>query len=316
MAGVALAMPLLGAATPYVRLEGEQGTTADEKDRFTREVEAINFHLLMQPAIQTQPALLALWANLDQFHRSARVDVYALKAKTAILAGANAITLTDPTSGRRWFQLAHSYARLGDAPSLIELAHARAANAELYWDSKGTKEANINAALAARRASSTQMEGMAQGMLARIAGRQGRAQAALRHAEQAVAFATDAGESPRLDLWSAPIAHGTAACALATFPELAQQAERHAQASLQGYPAEATHRRTQARFDIARVRINAEQLDGAADTIMTAIRQLPVEHLEPNLMAEVHELYDLAEQRHPRTRAMRPVREWLEALPN
>lgn len=315
VAGLAFASPFLGAATPYVRLPGDQGDTTDERRRFAYEVAAVNAQLLNQPAVQTQPALLALWANLDQFRRTATENVFDLRAWTAILGSVNAVTLNDQQAATAWLTLAHRYARLAEDRNLVSLAHSKAANAGMYFG-VSPRHLIADANLAMRYGTTSERKGMGHAMFARAIALAGEPGIAIQAGEKALALAEDVAGSPRTDGWVKGQAHMTISRALAGFPHLRSAVEQHVEAALSAEPERGSLWRAQPLLNVAEVRAHADAIDGAADVLVQVLDQLTPQGAQPSLVRRIIEITRTAEARHPGTSAMGPVRERLEYLAN
>ncbi|MUN40881.1 hypothetical protein [Actinomadura litoris] len=315
MAGLTAAGPFLGAAAPYVRLPEEQGSTDDERDRFAHEIAAVRAHLLIQPAIQNQPALLALWANLNQFQRTANVNVFDLRAWTAILGSVNAVTLLDQSSAAAWLTQAHTYARLAGDPNLISLAHSKSANAGMYFDVE-PRHLITDAKLAIKYANTPEREGMAQAMFARAVALAGHAEKAQRAGAKSIELAeTTPPQSPVTDGWTSNQAHMTVARSLSSFANLHRAVETHATEALRANPGAGSLWKAQPLLTIAEARIRGNQIDGAAENILAVLGEMESRvQFQPSIAQRVDEIVKLAERRKPGTSAMRPVREQLAAM--
>lgn len=304
VAGLVMSGPFLGAATPYVRLEAEQGDIADERRRFGHEIAAVNAQLLLQPALQTQPALLALWANLHQFRRTAHVHVFDLRAWTAILASVNAVTLTDQSSAAAWLQQAHRFARLDGDPNLISLAHSKAANAGMYF---GVEPNNLltDAKLALHYATTKERQGMALAMYARAAAKAGLLNEAVRAGQRAIALADDStSPAPRMDAWMLGQAHMTISRALADYPVARPAVEEHVSQALRARPKAGTLWRAQPLLNIADVRARDGELYGSAEVLTEVLGEMTPLRLQPSLAKRIYDIITFAEERHPRSDAM------------
>ncbi|KAB2372055.1 hypothetical protein [Actinomadura montaniterrae] len=315
LAGLAAATPFLGAAAPYVRLPGEQGNTDDERTRFAYEIAAIRAHLLVQPAIQNQPALLALWANLNQFQRTANVNVFDLRAWTAIFGSVNAVTLLDQQSAAAWLTQAHTYARLAGDPNLISLAHSKSANAGMYFDID-PKYLLTDATLAIKYGTTPERQGMGHAMMARAAALAGQAGVAIQAGDKAVELAeTGPPESPVTDGWTANQAHMTVARSLSSFERLHGLVEEHTTEALRTNTGAGSLWRAQPLLTVAEARTRSGAIDGAAENILTVITEMesPIQ-FQPSIAKRVEEIVKLAEDKHPNTDAMRAVRARLAAM--
>jgi len=98
-AGLVAAAPLVTAAAPHVRLDGEQNALHGERRRLSAEVESLYEQQGRVDAGRLQAAVLAGWANLVRFPQSEKAAVHDLRARTAIIAGSNSITLADRATG-------------------------------------------------------------------------------------------------------------------------------------------------------------------------------------------------------------------------
>lgn len=315
VAGLALTSPLIPPAIPYVRLPVEQGTITDERRRFAYEITGVNAQLLRQPARQNQPALLALWANLHQFQRTAHVHVFDLRAWCAILGSVNAVTLQDQASAAAWLQQAHSNARLAGDPDLISLAHSKAANAGMYFN-VAPRYLIADAALAIKYGTTPERQGMGHAMMARAAAIAGKPSVAIRAGEHALALAdgTDPAPSPRTDGWVTGQAHMTISRSLSGFPQLLPAVEEHVREALRANPESGTLWRAQPLLNVADVRVRAGAPDGGAEVIMSVLDELSPAQLQPSLLRRMGDVSQLAELRFPNTAAFRPVRERLTSL--
>ncbi len=293
-AGLAATAPLIGAAAPYVRLDPERDTLHGERRRLSAEVESLYEQQGRVPADALQVAICAAWANLDRYPKSKRVAVHDLRAKVATIAGSNSITLADPANGGRWFELAHRYARLAGEPSLISLAHARSANAAMYWKAC-LRQARTDIELARRHADTAELRALAAGEECRVRILYGDTSGALRAAEEAVAFASTSDHSDRIDRCTVGFAHMTVSRALARLPHMGSAAEEHAAEALRTLPRTADLLRAHAHLDIAEARLRSRDIDGALSTADRMLRRC--ERLEPVLRARLGELATLIERR-------------------
>ena len=297
-AGLAAAAPLITAAAPYVRLDGERDALQGERDRLSAEVESLYEEQGRADAARFQAAILAAWANLARFPQGEKVAVHDLRARTAIIAGSNSITLADPGNGRQWFELAHRYARLAGEPSLISLAHARSANAAMYWRID-LRQARADAELARRYAATAEQRASAAGQECRILALMADSQGVLRTSEEAIAFADSSDSSDRIDRCTIGGAHMTVSRALALFPHLATAAEEHALEALRLLPKAAELLRAHALLDIAEARARRRDVPGALDA---ACRMLTgTTRLEPVLTERAEQVAGMVEQRTGRT---------------
>ncbi|MBA9003719.1 hypothetical protein [Thermomonospora cellulosilytica] len=292
-AGMVATAPLLSAAAPYVRLEKEQGTTHDERARLGAEVESLYQRMGTVPARDLQVAIVACWANLDRYPH-ARTSVHDLRARVAVIAGSNSITLADQANGIRWFETAHRYARMVGDSTLISLAHARAANAAMYWR-LGRRRLHADADLAAAYATTAELRGMAAGQAARVLSILGDSRATVRAAETAVTLA-DVPYAGRIDRWSTPVAHMTVSRALVRWPHLRTAAEEHALEALRTLPPQARLLRAHARLDVAEGRARSGDVAAAVDAVHQTLNRAEG-RLEPVLRGRVDEIVRIAEQR-------------------
>jgi len=292
LAGLSATAPLLSAAAPYVRLDSERDTLHGERRRLAAEVESLYEQQGGVPAARLQIGILAAWANLAACPKG-EVTLHDLQARLAILAGSNSITGADPVGGRRWFKLAHRHARMVGDRTLMSLAHARAANAAMYWRTD-VRTARTDAELAMRYATTAEQRGMAAGQACRIHALAGDGEAAARSAEEAVAFASTP-YAGRIDRWSAGAAHMTVSRALARLPHLGIAAEEHAAEALRILPGEAGLWRAHCLLDMAEARVRRRDIDGALGAVDHMIRSC--ERLEPVLRARLGELAAMVEQR-------------------
>ena len=292
-AGLAAATPLLSAATPYVRLDPERDTTHGERRRLAAEVESLYEQQGGVPAARLQIGILAAWANLARYPKG-KVAVHDLRARTAIIAGSNSITLGASGNGRQWFELAHRYARLSGEPSLISLAHARAANTAMYWPTT-PRDAYGNIELARRYADTAELRALAAGEECRVRVLYGDAEGAARAADEAVRFANPADRSDRIDRCTRPVAHITISRAFARLPHLALAAEEHATEALRTLPRESDLLRGHALLDIAEARVRRRDISGALGAADRMLRDR--EHLEPVLRQRLAEVATMVEQR-------------------
>jgi hypothetical protein len=293
-AGLAATAPILSAAVPYVRLEGERDTLHGERRRISAEVENLYEQQGRAPAARFHAAILATWANLDRYPQSRRVAVHDLRARVATIAGSNSITLGDSGNGRQWFELAHRYARLSGEPSLISLAHARAANTAMYWPTT-PRDAYGNIELARRYADTAELRALAAGEECRVRVLYGDAEGAARAADEAVRFANPADRSDRIDRCTRPVAHITISRAFARLPHLALAAEEHATEALRTLPRESDLLRGHALLDIAEARVRRRDISGALGAADRMLRDR--EHLEPVLRQRLAEVATMVEQR-------------------
>jgi len=292
-AGLAATTPILSAATPYVRLDTERDTTHGERRRLAAEVESLYEQQGRVPAAQLQAAILAAWANLARYPQG-RASVHDLRARTAIIAGSNSITLADHVNGPLWFETAHMHARLaGDRP-LMSLAHSRSANAAMYWR-VDPRVARADVELGRRYADTAELRAMAAGQDCRIRVLYGDTEGAVKAAEEAVRFSVSADRSGRIDRYTKGTAHMTVSRALARLPHLAAVAEEHAAEALRTLPQESELLRCHARLDMAEARLRSRDIDGALSTADRMLRGC--ERLEPVLRARLGELATLIERR-------------------
>lgn len=302
VAGLAATAPLITAAAPYVRLDSERDTLRGERDRLAAEIESLYEQQGRADAGRLQAAVLAAWANLARLPQSRRVAVYDLKARAATIAGSNSITLADSVNGRQWFELAHRYARLSDDPSLISLAHARSANAAMYWR-VDLREARADAGLARHYAATAEQRASAAGQECRIPALMADSQGALQAADEAIAFADSRGGSDRIDRCTIGGAHMTVSRALVQFPRLATVAEEHALEALRLLPKEAELLRAHALLDVAAARARLWDISGALDAAHRMVTQ--TERMEPVLRRCAATVAGMIEQRTGRPSEIR-----------
>ncbi|WP_242909463.1 hypothetical protein [Actinomadura terrae] len=313
IAGVALAAPLLNAVAPYTRLFDERGSLAEELDRISRELDWIAVNEPLRPSSEIRVAIYATWANLVGLGQHTNRAVAALKARTAINAGANAITTMDSKNGPKWFDTAGVYARIAGDNDLISLTHYHESVAGIWWHAPD-RTVRTSMYIAGQHGKSAQRLGPVYALRARLASQRYECREAVQAVEQSVHLAGDP-EAPTLSTWTKPQAHAFAARSLVPFAQLLAAVEAHTHEALNTLPENAHVIRCHARLNLAEARAKSGLLDAAADETLKALATLPDNHGYATLIDRVATLSRDVDRRWPKNSAFEPVRELLKAEP-